>query len=208
MAEAIAAVSLVANIIQLVQFGELVLGRLNDYQSRVGELPEAFKHINNELPALLYKLRETKTAANSGAFTDEKEKASMAVVHACTEQILDLEELLIKALPKIGDSGTKRRFKAVKSLGYDSKVEKKVQVIRNYVATLTYLDTGTAQSIRMFSCSMFNLMSTFHSSKIELTRSSQLHRLLLQARHAISIETLISLSAQCSPNLNQISMPD
>jgi hypothetical protein len=172
MAEAIAAVSLVANIIQLVQFGELVLGRLKDCQSRVGELPEAFKHINTELPALLYKLRETKTAANSGAFTDEKEKALMAVVNACTEQIIGLEELLTKALPKIGDSGTKRRFKAVKSLGYDSKVEKKAQVIRNYVATLTYLDTGTTQSIRKFDYSMFILMSTFHLSKTELTQSS------------------------------------
>jgi hypothetical protein len=147
MAEAIAAVSLVANIIQLVQFGEIVLGRLKECQSRVGDLPEAFRHINTELPALLYKLRETETAANSGAFSDEKEKAVMSVVNACTEQIEGLEELLMKALPKIGDSGTRRRLKAVKSLGYDAKVEKKAQVIRSYIQTLTYLDTGTTQII-------------------------------------------------------------
>jgi hypothetical protein len=42
--EALAAVGIVANIIQIVDFGSRVLKRLKEYQSKLGEIPEAFRH--------------------------------------------------------------------------------------------------------------------------------------------------------------------
>jgi len=50
MAEALAAVGIVANIIQLVDFGSRVLKRLEEYQSILGEIPEAFRYIKAECP--------------------------------------------------------------------------------------------------------------------------------------------------------------
>ncbi|KAF2472946.1 uncharacterized protein BDR25DRAFT_353255 [Lindgomyces ingoldianus] len=57
MAEALAAVGIASNIIQLVDFGTQVLKRLNQYQSTIKEIPEAFCHIKSELPVLLDALR-------------------------------------------------------------------------------------------------------------------------------------------------------
>ena len=67
MAEALAVVGIVANIIQLVDFGSRVLKRLEEYQSKLGEIPEAFRHIKAELPILLDALRQTKAAIDAGS---------------------------------------------------------------------------------------------------------------------------------------------
>jgi hypothetical protein len=60
MAEALAAVGIVANITQLVDFGTRVLKRLDQYQSTLEKIPEAFRHIKSELPVLLDALRQMK----------------------------------------------------------------------------------------------------------------------------------------------------
>jgi predicted house-cleaning noncanonical NTP pyrophosphatase (MazG superfamily) len=57
MVEALAVVGIVANIIQLVDFGSRVLKRLEEYRSELGDILEAFRHIKIELPVLLDALR-------------------------------------------------------------------------------------------------------------------------------------------------------
>jgi hypothetical protein len=62
MAEALAVVGIIANIVQLVDFSSRVLKRLEDYQSQLGDIPEAFRHINASLPVLLDALQQTQSA--------------------------------------------------------------------------------------------------------------------------------------------------
>lgn len=59
MAEAVAVVEVVANTVQLVEFTSRVLKRLEDYQSQLGYISEAFRHINSSLPVLLDALQQT-----------------------------------------------------------------------------------------------------------------------------------------------------
>ena len=49
MAEGLAVVGVVTNIIQLVEFGSKVLLRLNEFQSSLGDIPETFRHVKAEL---------------------------------------------------------------------------------------------------------------------------------------------------------------
>ncbi|OCK73506.1 hypothetical protein K432DRAFT_233228 [Lepidopterella palustris CBS 459.81] len=138
MAEAIAAVSIVANIVQLVEFGSRVLKRLEEYQSKFGEVPDAFRHINTQLPVLLDALEQTKAAINSGSMQDETKKSILPAIQECKVQIQLLEDVIIKALPVSGDSWARTRGKALRSLMYDAKAEKITVVIRGYIQTLTY----------------------------------------------------------------------
>jgi hypothetical protein len=80
MAEALAVVGIVANIIQLVDFGTWVLKRLEEYQSTLVEIPEAFRHIKAELPVLLDALRQMKAAIDAGFLQDESERALLPAV--------------------------------------------------------------------------------------------------------------------------------
>ncbi|KAI9854168.1 MAG: hypothetical protein M1813_001338, partial [Trichoglossum hirsutum] len=138
MAEALAVVGIVANIIQLVDFGSRVLKRLEEYQSKLGEIPEVFRHIKAELPVLLDALRQTKAAIDAGCMQDETKKALLPAVEGCGVQIKSLDDMIVKALPVSGDSWARRSRKALGSLRYDAKVEKITAVVRGYILTLTY----------------------------------------------------------------------
>jgi len=138
MAEALAVVGIVANIIQLVDFGSRVLKRLEEYQSELGDIPEAFRHTKTELPVLLDALRQTKAAIDAGTIQDESKKALLPAVEGCAVQIKALDDVIIKALPASGDSCARRGRKALGSLRYDAKVEKICAVVRGYIQTLTY----------------------------------------------------------------------
>ncbi|PVH90556.1 hypothetical protein DM02DRAFT_711452 [Periconia macrospinosa] len=138
MAEALAVVGIVANIVQLVDFGTRVLKRLNQYQSSLAEIPEAFRHIKTELPVLLDALRQTKAAIDAGSLHDESIKALLPAVEGCSVQIKVLDDMIEKELPALSNSWSRRGRKALRSLRCDAKVEKIIAVIRGYVQTLTY----------------------------------------------------------------------
>jgi hypothetical protein len=138
MAEALAIVGIVANITQLVDFGSRVLKRLEEYQSQLGDIPEAFHHIKAELPVLLDALRQTKAAIDAGSIEDKSKKALLPAVEGCGKQIRLLDDVIVKALPSSNDSRTTRSWKALKSLHYDEKAEKIIAVVRGYIQTLTY----------------------------------------------------------------------
>ena len=145
MAEAVAVAGIVANIIQLVDFSSRVLKRLEEYQSKLGKIPEAFRHIKIELPILLDALRQTKEAINTGSMQDETKQALLIAIEECRVQITSLEDIIVKALPESGDSWSRRGRKALGSLRYDAKVERITGVIHGYIQTLTY---HAASSIR------------------------------------------------------------
>ena len=138
MAEALAVVGIVANIIQLVDFGSRVLKRLEEYQSGLGDIPEVFYHIKAELPVLLDALRQTKAVIDAGSMQDDSKKALIPAVEGCGIQIQLLDDVIVKALPASGDSWATRGRKALGSLRYDAKVEKITAVVRGYIQTLTY----------------------------------------------------------------------
>ncbi|KAF2179980.1 hypothetical protein K469DRAFT_295483 [Zopfia rhizophila CBS 207.26] len=137
MGEALAAVGIVANIIQIVNFGSQVLKRLEEYQSRLGEIPEAFRHIKAELPVLLDTLQQTKASIDAGRIRNET-KALLPAVQGCTVQIKTLDDIIEKMLPASDDSWARRSRKAFRSLRHDAKVEKITAVVRGYIQTLTY----------------------------------------------------------------------
>jgi hypothetical protein len=137
MAEALAIIGITASIVQLVDFGSRLLGRLETYQSQVGGVPETFRHIKAELPVLLDALRQTQSAINSGV-QDETKNALVPAIEGCTTQITLLDDIIVKSLPSPSDSRIKRGGKAIRSLQYDARVEKITLVIRGYVQTLTF----------------------------------------------------------------------
>lgn len=138
MAEGLAVVGIVASIVQLLDFGSRVLGRLDEYHARFEDLPEAFRHIKSELPVLLDALRKTQTGACGGLMPDESKLALLPAIAGCGDQIRLLDDIIAKLLPNSSDSRLRRSGKALQSLRYDTKVEKITMVIRGYIQTLTF----------------------------------------------------------------------
>ncbi|KAI9860963.1 MAG: hypothetical protein M1813_005642 [Trichoglossum hirsutum] len=138
MTEALVAVGIIANIIQIVDFGSRVLKRLEEYQSKLEEIPEAFRHIKAELPVLLDALQQTKAAIDTESIQDEPKNALLPAVEGCGVQIKALDDVIAEVLPASDDSWVRRQRKAFRSLRHDAKVKKITAVVRGYIQTLTY----------------------------------------------------------------------
>ena len=66
MAEAIAALSLVSNIVQLVSFGSRLMTRLNELKTSVNDVPKVFRGIQIQVPLVLDTLQKTEQQAELG----------------------------------------------------------------------------------------------------------------------------------------------
>jgi hypothetical protein len=162
MAEAVAVVGFVSNIVQLVDFGSKVLHRLNDFQTSLGETPKVFRHINKELPLLLDTLKQTQIAVDKGTIRDETKQALVPVVDGCRTQIELLDNIVEKVLPLPGDSWRRKGNKAVTSLWQDSKVKNITTTLRNYIHTLTYYHAATSSTLHAVNGKFCPIGSPFH----------------------------------------------
>ena len=61
MAEAVAAISLLASIVSLIEFGGKAATRLQEFSVRTGEIPESFRVMSEQLPLLLITLQQLHT---------------------------------------------------------------------------------------------------------------------------------------------------
>ncbi|KFZ24288.1 hypothetical protein V502_01228 [Pseudogymnoascus sp. VKM F-4520 (FW-2644)] len=148
MADPLTVVGIVANIVQLVDFSTKVLARLNDFQSSLGEIPKAFRHIKAELPVLQETLRETKNKIDHGAVKDSTKAALLPAIQGCKLQIEALDGLLAEILPVAGDSRIKKTTKALWSITQDSKVESIMKTLRGYIGTLTFYHAAVSSTLQ------------------------------------------------------------
>jgi hypothetical protein len=138
MAEAAAVIGLVSAIVQLVQFGSKIVNRLDEFQSNVGQVPQTFRDIKNQLPLLLNALRRTETQAEAGDIDGDTQKAILSVVGGCLSEVESLDKALAKTLPAEGDSKWIRAVKAFRSVSQEKDVQQIVKRLQAYVSTLTY----------------------------------------------------------------------
>ncbi|KFY92566.1 hypothetical protein V500_04145 [Pseudogymnoascus sp. VKM F-4518 (FW-2643)] len=148
MADSLTVIGIVANIVQLVDFSTKILARLNDFQSTLGEIPKAFRHIKAELPVLQETLRQTKDKIDDGAVEESTRTALLPAVQGCKIQVEALDSLLAETLPVAGDSRLKKTTKALWSMTQDSKVESITKSLRGYIATLTFYHAATSSTLQ------------------------------------------------------------
>ncbi|KAL1985679.1 hypothetical protein VTN96DRAFT_7546 [Rasamsonia emersonii] len=146
MAEVLAVMGIIANIVQIVDFGERVISRLNDFHRTVNNCPRAFRQTMTEVPLLVDTLKQTEKGIAAGTVQEDTARALFPVVEGCREQLETLDSLLKKALPKKGDSMGTRNLKALSSLIQEPKVEKLNRSIHRYIQTLTFYHAAAAST--------------------------------------------------------------
>ncbi|PVH92411.1 hypothetical protein DM02DRAFT_277099 [Periconia macrospinosa] len=163
MAEVLAAVGVVASIVQLVDFSTRVVSRLDEFYSVAKEVPKSFRHVKTELPLLRTTLEQLKAAIDTTPVADSSKKALLPVIAGCTEQVKQLDIILEKTLPETNDSWTKKAKKAVVSLHNDAKVESITKALRNYIGILTFYYAAASSTLQpLTGRSLFNNLYPFH----------------------------------------------
>jgi hypothetical protein len=148
MAEALAIVSVVASIVQLVDFSTKVVSRLDEFYSITKEVPKSFRHVKTELPLLANMLAQLKGAIDTSSVADGSTKALVPVIAGCNEQVKQLDDLLNKMLPETNDGLRMKGKKAVMSLHYDAKVESITKILRSYVGILTFYYAAASSTLQ------------------------------------------------------------
>ena len=148
--EALAVIGLVSTIVQFVDFGNKVLGRLVEFRQSATEVPKTFRKIKRQLQLLIDILRRTQNQANVGHVREETAKALKPVVEGCLANVKQLEDILVKELPLEKDSTWNRRIKALASLVHDKTVQQITSDLDSNVDMLAYHQaTSSADLIKL-----------------------------------------------------------
>jgi hypothetical protein len=145
--EPLAVVGLVSAIVQFIEFGDKIVGRLNDFRHSLNEVPKVFCKIHNQLPLFIVTLRRTQNQANAGHLGEETAKALKPVIERCLDLVKQLEGILVKALPLEKDSTWSRIIKALASLAHDKTVQRITLELESHVRVLTYHEAANSSDI-------------------------------------------------------------
>ena len=141
MAEAAAAVGLVASIVSLVDLSIKVATRLHDFTSKSSDVPETFRSLANRLPLLTATLQRIQSQAEAGHLPEDLTRALNAVVDHTFEQIATVQTSLSKILPSDGASKLERAVKALKSLAKEDTIQQASEKIYKNSDTLVLYQT-------------------------------------------------------------------
>lgn len=131
MAEAIAVVSLVSTIVQLVDFGTKL----------IKDVPLSFRSIKSQLPLAIITLRQVEEQARSGRVSDTAAQALKPVIVNSLDETKTLMTFLDSAVPVGSFSTLQKRLQALKSLRYDKKVEKCAERLQANILGLIFHQT-------------------------------------------------------------------
>lgn len=165
--------SVVTNIVSLVQVTCHIINRINDFNSKAGGLPRTLQTFAIELPTLKLTLERLDQAVKNGLIPDDSIQALCPILENCGKEILALKNIIDKVVVK-GDSSV--IFKAVASFRYDDEVEERKKAIKDYLGTLMlerFISNSSNGIVCMFFFSLTSLL------KIDTDVSVQYRRLLL-----------------------------
>jgi prefoldin subunit 5 len=148
MAEALAAVAVVASIVQLVDFSTRVVSRLDEFYAVTREVPKSFRHVKTELPLLAATLAQLKEAIDTTSVAQGLTTALVPVIAGCNEQVEQLDDILRNMLPEASDSWRIKGKKVIVSLGHDSKVESIMKTLENYIRILTFYYAAASSTLQ------------------------------------------------------------
>lgn len=136
MAEAVVVVGLASAIVQFVDFSTKIIQRLDEFQSKMGEVPQAFRDLKIQLPLLQDTLKRAKAEAEAGLIDADTQQAVLDVVEGCQLQVKRLDHILIKTLPTPADSRWRRGMKAFSSVRQERDVREVIDRIQRYQISL------------------------------------------------------------------------
>lgn len=129
--------SLTSTIVQLVDFGFKVTGRLKDYaKAGIDNVPQTLDTIATQLPLLLNALERVKANLADSKLDYDTRCILKGVVAGCMVQLGKVDKIMDKVLCVARDSKAVRIRKAVKSLGTDDKLAAVEKDLQTYISVL------------------------------------------------------------------------
>jgi hypothetical protein len=156
--EALAVVSIIANIFQLIDFSVNIYERAKTYGQGASEIPKAFRSTRAMLSLVRNCLEHTQERIDSGELDERHCKELGETLTGCATTIHELGEIFEKVLPAEGASTWARGRKAIASLGQDKKVEDLGNALMRFVSALTLSYSSRGLSTAQFTQGLLSLV--------------------------------------------------
>ncbi|KAH6681362.1 hypothetical protein B0J14DRAFT_633104 [Halenospora varia] len=130
-------VSVIANIIALVDFSQKVLARAAELRANGKDVGEAFLGINEMLPPINLAVKRTRERIESGEIDEETSKSLLPIHRGVERTLQELTILLNKFTPEAGTPKWEVLWKAGRSVFQEKKVKGVQQRLHEYVGVLT-----------------------------------------------------------------------
>ena len=137
-AEALAVISIIANIIALTDFSRDVVSQIKEYGENAHQVPKAFRDIQAVLPLISDTLKRTEDQVKSGMLDETTCKALRPVLEGCENNLKQLGVIFKDVMAEEGASAFKRGLMAIKSMRKEKEVKEIVQALDRFVAHLTH----------------------------------------------------------------------
>ena len=131
-------VGTISTIIQIIDFTCRVVSRVNQFQSNANGIPKVFKQFSQEIPLLRETFRQIKDIIDHNNLPDETTLSLLPLLAGCEEKLQRLNDIFKRLLPLEDDSWSEKARKSIISLQKDSKTQRLMASIREYVGTLTF----------------------------------------------------------------------
>lgn len=152
MAEAAAAIGLVASIVQFIEVGTKFVTRVNEFASASTEVPKSFLALKDRVALLTITLQEVQRQVSGGLMSDAAAKVLEPIVKRSLTNTRELIRLIEKAVPNATSSRFGKLTQALKSLAYDIKVQRIMtqleKDIQAFVFNQTTSQTDAVERIR------------------------------------------------------------
>lgn len=151
MAEALAGLSLAANVMQVVGFAGEVYKRLSYCLDKVDDAPVLWRDIQTTLPTLIQTVQEAErnetSTLDGKTVSQERSEALRLLLGGCNGQVQELKAIVDNDLPKEDDSRRTRTKKALKSLVKDKGLERIKNRLDHYVQTVSNYQTTSMSNL-------------------------------------------------------------
>ncbi|CZR64859.1 uncharacterized protein PAC_14758 [Phialocephala subalpina] len=133
----LSAIGLASAIVQFVQFGLTVAGRLQEFSSSSpSDVPQSLRSISTQLPLLFNALSRIKSSTSIETLDFDTKCILKGMVSGCYEQVKSIEKMVIEITPKEGETLKQRIKKVFTSLKYDERVWEVERNLQTYVQVL------------------------------------------------------------------------
>ena len=105
--EALAVISIIANIVALTDFSRNVISQIKKYGESAPEVPKAFRDIQAVLPLISRTITRTQDQINSGILDDDICKVLRPVLEGCENKLKQLEAVFEDVMAPEGASKLK-----------------------------------------------------------------------------------------------------
>lgn len=137
MAEFVAGVAVVSSFLHLIELSTKVVSRFNTLSYDLASSPQVFRDVRQRLPLIVELVTRTKEEIEDGRVNANKQRAMLPIVESCLLQVTSLEELLTKAIPKLGAGRFERGRKALQSVIKEAEMKEFDQALKSNYDLLT-----------------------------------------------------------------------